>query len=324
MKKTITVLSIDFDYFVEENPVLDWGHREQVFFLETIWNIRAHGLAAQGKTLEQAAPFSGDPISLLFQVLIKGTFEYSLAVAESHAAIVPWLHESFPGARFEIVNIDAHHDLYYDGDPAGNPMGPEYECGSWGRYLINRKLVKSWKQVYPKWRRKFPEETGPIFAWARKHTKFTVGEYLPRLKPDAIFLCRSGCWTPPCYDSKFTEMVQLLKGQPLKERALKINQDAVEKERQFREICSRISLTSLSPMRTIGHIEALAKGRRNRMKHYTLSIEYTNNPKPITVTLCYGRGYPSIGSVEEEFHGKALPPLLRTAMDCIAEVEGEK
>lgn len=231
MSKPLTILSIDFDYFVDENRLFDWGHREQVFFLETIWHIRAHSLAAQGKTLEQAVPFRGNPIQFLFNSLSREVWNYSLAVAESHAAIVPWLNENFPGETFRIINVDAHHDLFYS---AAHHYKEFFDCGSWGRHMIENGRIASWLQIYPYWRRKYPEETGRIFAWARKHIKLAVAEKLRNCRPDAIFLCRSGCWVPPCYDAKFTELVKVLNGQPLQERKLiEIDPEAVNLEQRF-------------------------------------------------------------------------------------------
>ena len=44
-------LSIDFDFFSYEDPMWDWGHRENSFFQgETMWWIRAQGVSWQGTT----------------------------------------------------------------------------------------------------------------------------------------------------------------------------------------------------------------------------------------------------------------------------------
>lgn len=83
--------------------------------------------------------------------------------------------------------------------------------------------MKSWKQIYPAWRQKFPETemsaNGTVpFRWATKRLgdRFSVvygkkpsGEVRWK-KVDYVFVCRSGCWTPPVYDERFGKFCELL------------------------------------------------------------------------------------------------------------------
>jgi hypothetical protein len=39
MKKTL--LTIDWDYFIPEDPFLDFGHNESIFMQNEIWHMRA-------------------------------------------------------------------------------------------------------------------------------------------------------------------------------------------------------------------------------------------------------------------------------------------
>ena len=114
-------------------------------------------------------------------------------------------------AMNEIVNIDAHHDIHYGHDKIGKIDKPN--CGSWGGHLMARGRVKSWLQVYPEWRRKIPEGYEDKFQWAKQHCNIdAIYGDPPRLwrKVDIVFVCRSGCWVPPEYDSKFTLFCKML------------------------------------------------------------------------------------------------------------------
>jgi len=227
------VLSIDWDYFVEEDPMLDFGHRESMMFLHDMWNIRRiqtvinskgkivtkDGKAVtQEKDLTKMLPYRGSFWDILALPCLRN--RYQIAVAESHVAILQLLKDK---KDLEIINIDAHHDIHY-GNPASefsvtakNNVN-EAECGNWGSYLVNKGLVKKWVQIYPEWRKKFPEPYDEIDKWMREVGKLHFWGFVGE-KPrdvirwgivDLVFICRSGCWTPPEYDEKFNEFCQLI------------------------------------------------------------------------------------------------------------------
>jgi hypothetical protein len=206
------VLSIDWDYFVEEDPMLDWGHREDGIFLDMMWKIRR----IDGKDMRKLAPFRGNEVELaasFFRMMLKG---YDLSVAESHLAILDVIGDE---RDLEIINIDAHHDIFYrqpccDLDVNSEDNIKRIDCGCWAGHLIHQGRVTSYTQVYPEWRRKLPENYNGKAKWIDSHgckSKFVFGP--PPLKwkqVDKIFVCRSGCWSPPEYDARFTRFVKLL------------------------------------------------------------------------------------------------------------------
>lgn len=224
------ILSIDWDYFVEEDPKLDYGHEEVGFFLNHIWSTRrlwakldengnvvtdANGqIVHVVRDLKELLPFRGD-LSMITNLPCLGSANgYHLAWGESHQAILQMLEGK--GDNLEIVNIDAHHDLGYRGK-AFDFAVRQPDCGSWGEYLIAKNRVASWKQVYPKWRIKFPEGHSETLRRTKKKLgdKFTVTTELPAKavpwrKVDYVFVCRSGCWTPPVYDDRFNWLLQSL------------------------------------------------------------------------------------------------------------------
>ena len=47
------ILTIDFDFFCQEDPMMDMGHRETNFFLNDMWAIRE----AAGRQMQECIPF---------------------------------------------------------------------------------------------------------------------------------------------------------------------------------------------------------------------------------------------------------------------------
>lgn len=206
----MNIISIDWDYFIQEDLMLDLAHMETNLFVGPIWDIRRLGWLAQGETTEELMPFKGpDAWQFLFKT-VRHDSRFHVACAESHAAIVGFLDQclaaskSVRSKKFTIYNFDAHHDMVY-----GAPRfeAGEYDCGDWLGWLIATKRVKKVVQIYPEWRVKYLEEMMHVLKFALEHKvpyHYQIG--LNRLKPikaDVVFLCRSGAWTPPEYDSKF-------------------------------------------------------------------------------------------------------------------------
>jgi hypothetical protein len=192
------IVSIDWRFFVKEDPALGWEHKEDESFLVDDWEKRRHkvlpsdpknGLTVTERVdLTKVVPFVGDPVGIV-QFIVNISRLNRLLIAESHSKIL----DGLDGKRdLEIFNFDAHHDL---------------DKGEWGHRLITEGRVVSWTQIYPSWRREFPDtpapECGAIFT-----------DVFPRLKPasviDMIFLCRSGHYTPPEYDAEFNKLVRVL------------------------------------------------------------------------------------------------------------------
>jgi hypothetical protein len=204
------VLSIDWDYFVEEDPMLDWGHRESQLFLEVIWSTRRtkHRFSKDGNSvvvepvdLTKLVPFRGSEAFLM--ALAFRWPVYQIAVAESHLAILQDLENE---DNIEIINIDAHHDIFYGTPPEKRE---HVNCGDWGSWLITNGRIKSWRQVYPAWRKMphYGEEFPRKFA--RQNCRVSVEYGEPRItwkNVDLVFLCRSGCWAPPEYDERFNRL----------------------------------------------------------------------------------------------------------------------
>jgi hypothetical protein len=235
------ILSIDFDFFVPEDPMWDIGHRENEFFLNKIWFMRPQ-LLNQMKVSEDLDGF--------WERL---PFEFrtdELFVSESHAEAYNLL---LPPCN--VILFDAHHDAYWKHFKEERKT-KAVSCGTWLSHAIEERIVLRILWVVPDWYHKFndkpPIDTIPEYF---KHNFETVSlSRLPnRLKNigvheiDAAHLCRSGCWVAPWLDDKFidfahsgpfSEVTEICKYHPLSKRwtdkeyaALKVHRKQFEEYR---------------------------------------------------------------------------------------------
>ena len=250
-KKIPLVVSIDFDFFIENDPMLDMGHREEGIFLNTMWAIRqAEWMAIRGKTAREMMPMRERPEDFVGQLraLLDIPFGLPAFAAESHA-MLPKALDMAGIARCDIVNFDAHHDIAYGQCPKN--LREKYDCGSWAGHLLDTGRVRNYTQVYPDWRIVWPEldkETQLMMA-AQWEARFCYWRYFSadlvggrsvfakrKLDIAAVFICRSGCWTPPCYDKDFSLLCRMFGIEPLAERA---EPDIVEHMAAIKEIAEK-------------------------------------------------------------------------------------
>jgi hypothetical protein len=181
------ILSIDWDYYFPDSFAYDWGHQEKVFFLEAIWQIRTtnHNLITGKEAMDEFVPTI--PKDFWKRVLKEGTTP-PIFVAESHASI-----SALPFTGASVTNLDAHHDCGYG-------RNPSLECGNWASHLGSR--IKEYHLCYPEWRK-----IGAEGKSERQPDSIINGLPEPE-NYDIIFVCRSGCWTPPWYDTKFRSFLK--------------------------------------------------------------------------------------------------------------------
>ena len=215
------VLSIDWDYFIQEpdSNEHDWTFTEESFFYEAAWvtrRARVKGLIPEGgklpvvETLDltRVMPFIGSV--MLFAELAEKQ-NYEIAIADSHKHLGHMLSDK---TDIELINIDAHHDLWYYSKCLSED---DINCGNWGSWLIGQQRISSWTQIYPTWRKHSPEQNRrEPMKWANRRTKLRMRHRAPRLGKmafDLVYICRSSCWTPPEYDKMFNQFV-LMMGAP--------------------------------------------------------------------------------------------------------------
>ncbi len=203
-----TILSIDWDYFFPEFKRYCWSAKEtKPELYEEVWIDRCGDLAP-GQTRPAAERYRHNPD--LLEPLLQAT-DFSqvkeLTIEESHAKIVPWISDRWSSVR--VVNYDQHHDWAYVPDDLCTPM-PKADCACWASAMHDDGILERYEIVYPSWRCATPE-VPPELACLFGFGSTVPIHYRPvRLRPDAIFLCRSGHWTPPWDDRAWMYLIRSL------------------------------------------------------------------------------------------------------------------
>jgi hypothetical protein len=184
------VLSIDWDYFFPDTSFYDWGaNEENPIFLEQIWGLRCEhrNMKTKKSVLTEMKP----SVPKDFWNIVKNRPQ--LYVAESHVQMWKILREKCP-VGVDVVNIDAHHDCgYYEKD--------QIDCGNWGFYACDDGIARQVTVHYPSWR--LGQSEGYHLVKFRAFYKLPApANYC------AVFICRSGCWTPPWHDHTFRKLVK--------------------------------------------------------------------------------------------------------------------
>lgn len=204
-------LNIDWDFFFKEDVRWDWGHREARLFLEEMWHIRFQSFWAQGKDLQSLYRPRALYASFWHDLQVLG-FDVSHAIcvyAESNLGA--WGVFSGLNGIGHIYNFDSHHDVAY------GALSDMIDCGNWLGHLLKKRKSLSATVVYPTTDRMaeefnfFPEAASAVDEWKAQGrlgaTGFSSLKYKPR-EVSVVFICRSGCWTPPWADSKFVQLVR--------------------------------------------------------------------------------------------------------------------
>lgn len=194
------VLSVDWDYFFPDLVPYDWGHFEAPFMREVVWNARvtSRNLKTGVEALEEVRPDQSMVVGFWDRVMTdeapKKVFVY-----DSHLDLFEIIRDEI-GKPVHVTNFDQHHDLGYR-----NNNDQNVDCANWARMGILLDLIKSYRVVYPAWRKDHPEgETYPLMGQL-------IGYEEPQPDPyDYVFVCRSSAWCPPWADDEFVEFVNNL------------------------------------------------------------------------------------------------------------------
>jgi len=193
------ILSIDWDYFFPCDESYDWGHQESPFFINMIWSMRTANKTYDDKLIMDVhRPMI--PRGFWDKVL---TNQPVLFVAESHCELWPTI-DAFCGFHgpVEVVNLDAHHDCGYGKHPEQVPDTFSIECGDWGFWGLKTGRIAKLQQHYPAWRKRRPEGEPEVSSTSVSFELPVAARY------DAVFICRSGAWTPPWYDHRLEHLIK--------------------------------------------------------------------------------------------------------------------
>ena len=206
-------LNIDWDFFFEQeekHPNHDWGHAESNFYLSSMmWTIRFSGAYAAGEDLQKTYTADRRWRTLWTYLKRRGFNLDNATVVYADSNLGAWyVFDMFNVSH--IYNFDNHHDVFYTG---GGPTPRSVDCGNWlGQTLKAQKKVGA-TIVYPDRERlewEFEFEDRLARKWVESgRLRATTYDELEKGGRDvnAIFICRSGAWTPPWDDKKFMQLV---------------------------------------------------------------------------------------------------------------------
>jgi hypothetical protein len=207
------LLSVDWDYFFPDLAWMDWGHNETALMIQHIWSLRCGDWNL--KTKQSALDYVQPDRKLLGQFwhrVLRGSSRFQLLVAESHAELARWIVDSKMTVDI-LDNYDQHHDCGYS-VVRSDDNRQQYErvdCGEWVPYLVDTRRIGEYQLHYPAWRRQLPERDRKELELRIIKTCNGSWDYGPPKHPtkyDAVFICRSGGWTPPWCDEEFNKFVE--------------------------------------------------------------------------------------------------------------------
>lgn len=205
-------LSIDFDFFVREDPMWDFGHSEHLPH-QMVWPIRYRTTNLYKETdIETFADFQpGQTLNALRDKKLRLTpteegeenrgqkvaSKRQIGVADSHRHALNFFERFQPPDR--LVSLDAHHDLFNEEKP---------DCSNWLTHLMDRWNDTATTVVYPGWK-DMDLDGEPI----RNAQRMRWENWVPReSRIRHIFLGRSAAWVPPHHDKQFLKLVAHLSG----------------------------------------------------------------------------------------------------------------
>jgi len=196
----MNVLSLDFDFFIREDSVWDFGHREyDSIFVNGMWLTRYQFIDLYNETrIEKYASF--DPANA-YEYLTDTHFviadNFLLGIADSHLHA----HSFFKKDSIDtLYQFDAHHDMYKENG---------LTCGNWLSRLVNAKKVRQVCWAYPSWvKPSFYNDPRDDFSGRIKMMSYSKFSTVKGIRIDKVFLCRSSVWTPPHHDRTFQKMAE--------------------------------------------------------------------------------------------------------------------
>lgn len=200
------LLSIDWDYFIYTQKQ-NWGsYMENNKNLINLWYKRYIQSKARGKDIRKSFQLSSGLVDT-FKKKIKEHFKFMKGikayVSDSHALSYDIAKDQ--GCN-EVYLFDAHADLGYGGLPS---LDFEVNCANWLGKLLKDRRVEVAHIIYSPFTTEKPEYFKQI------NDNFNV-QYVglsdldTGIEVSAAHICRSGAWTPPWLDERFTQFVNAL------------------------------------------------------------------------------------------------------------------
>lgn len=216
-------LSVDFDFFVRESPMWDWGHVESVLHREILWASRAMGFPDISDEMSPEIWASPKPEGFLDALEKKGVTlapDCGIVVSDSHTYGIMTFATTMD-VQETLLSFDAHHDLGYELAKFKSKLkSGMISCEDWLGHLLVMRSDLSAQIIYPDWKKEWLDEWKEIeriqsekirdISRAYKQAKSSLWSEceLPEGEITTVHICRSGSWVPPWLDPQFISFVQ--------------------------------------------------------------------------------------------------------------------
>lgn len=175
------VLSIDFDIIMAPcinlyNDMAGEGQNSQVNWEKIFYS----------RDLEKFLCYDSNTLTNLFKLLKEQKCKFEFI--ESHADIVPFITE-----KCDLVNIDFHHDIYYQKESTEHYADNKWTCADWVGYLGYKDLLNTYYWIKAGNSQQFAGEFN--VPWEKDNV-----EKIPFLGSfDKVIICFSPNWVPYKY-----------------------------------------------------------------------------------------------------------------------------
>ena len=199
------LLTIDWDYFMPYIGSLNLSYLENRRNIDKHWyklylENKQYGIDITKKMVV------GENVKNFWEN-IKSIFEFNnidkLIVSDSHKV-------AYELAKLykceEVYNFDAHTDLSYGGVDS---LKYEVNCANWLGKLLDEGIVKRANIIFSPYtieRKDYFNEINSKFNVLYKD----ISDIKPKIKIDALHICRSGAWTAPWLDNDFNKFINEL------------------------------------------------------------------------------------------------------------------
>lgn len=190
-----TLISIDWDFFVPEDPAWDMGHQENLLFLKMLWSTRGHLIDKMLTTGEEKKFWPK------IENLAPSLKHAKLYVSDSHCY-------AFNQAVSvdHILLIDAHHDCW--GNSPGYLDCKSVMCHNWARIWLESNPRHKLTWVRPSWQKASNYPLPKDLKGRIDVVNGLNGLKQPIEGTTSLHVCRSGCWTPPWLDKQFAGFLE--------------------------------------------------------------------------------------------------------------------
>ena len=206
------ILSIDFDIIMSpiiqlyNDLVTPYDNRErnwdEIFYVRKIENLLS---------------FDKEIYEKINKILLECfNQKKKIYIGRDHSSLLSVIAEYIKNKEIngpmEIINIDHHHDIYYNEDQIKNFTFYNYPCcGSWAGYLDNLNLLKKYYWINNSTSLDFfPLDNRDFLLNNLEITNIKDFEISSYDNIDFIYFCSSLSYIPPQYDDLFLFTLKLL------------------------------------------------------------------------------------------------------------------